>query len=385
MQRKWNQKWNQQWNQKWNQKWNHKWNHKWNQNWNKKCMVLALAVFTMGALAGCGKETANLPELKTEKYVELGEYTGLSASAPAAEVSQETLDSYINYVLRTQAEPVEVTDRAVQNGDTVNIDYEGKLDGVAFEGGTAQGYDLIIGSGNFIAGFEDGLIGAENGETLDLNLTFPDPYQNAELAGKEVVFTVKVNAIKGVPELTDELAATLDEECSNVAEYEQKVLDALTQDAKAGFDQEIESALMEQMSANANFKKDPPEEMVQQYLNRIRTNLEAAAKYYGMTFDDMLSMQGMTADTFEEQARPGAVEAAKESIMIQAIANKEGLNPSEEEIAQRMEEEAEKGGFESVEAFKETINEINYRDYAMMRNVLDFVKENSTIEETKAE
>lgn len=361
------------------------WNKVWNKKWNKHGLLLALAALIMGTLSGCGKETANLPEIKTEKYVELGEYTGLSAAAPAAEVSQEAVDTYIDYVLRTQAEPVEVTDRAVQEGDTVNIDYEGKLDGVAFDGGTAQGYDLIIGSGNFIDGFEDGLIGAKSGETLDLNLTFPDPYQNADLAGKEVVFTVKINTIKSVPELTDELVAVLDEECSNVAEYEQKVLELLTKDAKAQFDNEIETALIEQMSANMTFKKEPPEEMVQQYIDRIRTNLEAAAKYYGMTLDDMLSIQGMTADTFEEQARAGAVEAAQESIMLQAIANKEGLNPTEEEVEKELEMEAEERGFDSVDAFKEAISETNYRDYVMVRNVLDFVKENSTIEETRAE
>lgn len=353
----------------------------------KRLVILAAAALTAGMLGGCGSETADLSQMKTEKYVELGEYTGLNASAPAPEVTEEDVQAYIDYMLKTSAEQVEVTDKAVESGDTVNIDYEGKLDGVAFDGGTAQGFDLVIGSHRFIDGFEDGLIGAELGETKELNLNFPDPYENnPDLAGKAVVFTVTVNSIKTTPELTDEVAAALDEECETAEAYRAKALELLAADAKAEFDNSIETSLMEQLSANATFKKDPPDEMVEQYMERIKSNLESAAQYYNMSFSDLLTLQyGITEEQFEEEARPGAVESAQESIMLQAIANQEGLNPTEEEIQQAMEEEAAERGFESVDAFKEAINEVNYRDYIMVRNVLDFVKEHSTIEETAAE
>ncbi|NLL78581.1 MAG: trigger factor [Clostridiales bacterium] len=359
----------------------------------KKILMMMMTALTAGALFGCGaetaapEETAELKEIKTEEYVELGEYTGLQVSAPAPEVTEEEVQKYIDYMLRMKAEPVEVTDRPVEDGDTVNIDYEGKLDGVPFDRGADQGFDLTIGSHSFIDGFEEGLIGATTGETLDLNLTFPDPYtNNPDLAGKPVVFTVKVNAIKAVPQLDDELAKMLDAECATAEEYRQKILDQMIADKKAEYDNTIETALIDQIRANATFKKDPPEEMVQQYLDRIRTNLEAAAGYYNMTFDDLLMIQyDIRADQFEEEARPGAVESAQESIMLQAIANKEGLNPTEEELQKAMEEEAQARGFESADAFREAISETNYRDYNMVSKVLEFVKENSDIGETGAE
>ncbi len=349
----------------------------------KRALWIAGFALLVGGLAGCGKETGELATLKTEKYVELGDYTGFQVSAEKQKVTEEDVDQYIDLALQNKVEPVEVTDRAVEDGDTVNIDYEGKIDGETFDGGTAAGYDLVIGSGSFIAGFEDGLIGAALGETRDLDISFPDPYpNNTELSGKSVTFTVTVNAIKAAPELNDELAATLDENCKTVEAYRQKVLDDLTEDAKANFDNEIETQLIEQLSAKTTFKKDPPEEMVEEYLDRIKSNLETAAKYYGVSFSQLLQAQyGITEEQFEEQARPGAVQSAQESILLQAIANKEGLNPTEEEVQAALEADAKNRGFESVDAFKEAIDELNYRDYTMVKKVLDFIKENSTIEE----
>ncbi len=138
-------------------------------------MTVAL---TASVFAGCGNSTEekNLSDIDLEKYVtSLGEYKGLELTGTKTEITDEYLESYIDYVLENSKESVEVTGRAVQTGDVVNIDYEGKQDGVAFEGGTGKGYDLTIGSNTFIDGFEDGLIGCNVGDTVDLNLTFPDP------------------------------------------------------------------------------------------------------------------------------------------------------------------------------------------------------------------
>ena len=167
---------------------------------NRLLADLAMA----GVLAACGSKKDEsglkyLSDFKAEDYVKLGEYKGVEISVAEPEVTQEALEGAISVMLSedSKVEPVEVTGRSVKAGDSVNIDYEGKLDGVAFEGGTAQGADLIIGSGRFIGGFEAGMIGMEIGETRDLDLSFPDPYTpNPDLAGKPVVFTVKVNSIK---------------------------------------------------------------------------------------------------------------------------------------------------------------------------------------------
>lgn len=190
-------------------------------------------------LAGCGNsqkqenEAAYLKDIDTSGYVTLGEYKGMDLALEEPEIPEEYLESYIQYVLTNNPEYVDITDRAVQTGDVVNIDYEGKLDGVAFAGGTAQGADLTIGSGQFISGFEDGCIGMEIGQTRDVEARFPDPYKNnPDLAGKTAVFTVTLNGIREVkiPELTDEYVASLGmEDCETTQEYRAFLRDILIQ------------------------------------------------------------------------------------------------------------------------------------------------------------
>lgn len=190
----------------------------------KKTLGLLAAILSVCMLAGCGAkdtgdgtgaatdagtESTALKDMDVDKYVTLGEYKGLAVSVDTVEVDEDEWDTLVNnvYYGNITAENGGIMDRAVETGDTVNIDYEGKKDGVAFDGGTAQGYDLTIGSGNFIAGFEDGLIGVMPGETVDLDLTFPENYGNSDLAGQAVVFTVTVNYIQPAQdgEFSDEI------------------------------------------------------------------------------------------------------------------------------------------------------------------------------------
>ena len=152
-------------------------------------------------------EDAYVDGINVADYVTLGEYKGIEVTETTPTVTDDYVQSYIDYALQSNMVTTEVTDSDVQTGDIANIDYEGKIDGVAFEGGTDKGYDLEIGSGSFIDGFEDGLIGAEIGETRDVTVTFPESYPNAEVAGKEAVFTVTVNSIhtESLPDLTDDM------------------------------------------------------------------------------------------------------------------------------------------------------------------------------------
>ena len=200
----------------------------------KKTMTAFLAaIVTAVSLAGCGgnkpddatqvessseqgdkndpNNPAYLKDMDLTKYVTLGEYKGITVEVQSPEVSEAEVDAYIQYVTSSMPATEEVTGRPVQEGDTVNIDYAGKYadSGEAFDGGTAQGYDLVIGSHSFIDGFEDGLIGANIGDTLDLNLTFPEDYGHSELAGVDVIFTVTVNSIKVKPDFDDAYAASL--------------------------------------------------------------------------------------------------------------------------------------------------------------------------------
>ena len=190
----------------------------------KKTLGLLAAILSVCMLAGCGAkdtgdgtgaatdagtESTALKDMDVDKYVTLGEYKGLAVSVDTVEVDEDEWDTLVNnvYYGNITAENGGIMDRAVETGDTVNIDYEGKKDDVAFDGGTAQGYDLTIGSGSFIAGFEDGLIGVMPGETVDLDLTFPENYGNSDLAGQAVVFTVTVNYIQPAQdgEFSDEI------------------------------------------------------------------------------------------------------------------------------------------------------------------------------------
>ncbi len=184
----------------------------------RKICVIAAVFASSLFLTACGSKEY-LKDIKAEKYVTLGAYTGIEATVNEPKVPEGAVDSYIydNY-LAPKAEKVPVTGRAVQEGDVANIDFVGYHDDVAFEGGTGADFDLTIGSGRFIEGFEEGLIGANIGDTRSLNLTFPDPYTNPELAGEDVVFEVTVNSISEskAPALTDALVKQLGEEGYNV-------------------------------------------------------------------------------------------------------------------------------------------------------------------------
>ena len=273
---------------------------------------------------------AYLSGINVADYVTLGEYTGVEVSVDAPVVTDEYLDSYIDYVLQSNMVKTEVTDRPVEEGDIVNIDYEGKIDGVAFDGGTAQGYDLTIGSGAFIDGFEDGLIGAQSGETLDVNVTFPEDYRGEEVAGKDAVFTVTVNSIsvESLPELTDEFVQGLDVGVNTVEEYRQYAYDLLMEEEQNTHDSNAEVAILEAVMANSELQ-DPPEDMTNRYYSRMIDNMTYYASMYGYDLETFLSIQG----TSEDAIRESSVQAGQEIITMQAIAAAEGLSVMDEGLA----------------------------------------------------
>ncbi len=240
---------------------------------NRKWM-LCLVAATSVLLTACGVES-ELSKTKTEDYVELGQYKGLEVSVERPKVDDEYTQNYINYVLTQNAELQEVTGRAAQNGDILNIDYAGEKDGVAFEGGTASGKDLMLGSHTFIDGFEDGLIGKNKGDKVDLNLTFPENYAKKELAGQDVVFHVTVNKIQEsvVPELTDETVKKIQPDCDNVEDYKAFVQNLLTEDAEKYYDQQLSSKLIEAAKAGATFKNDPADTLVEVYYQKALKNM----------------------------------------------------------------------------------------------------------------
>ena len=325
---------------------------------------------------------AYLSGINVADYVTLGEYTGVEVSVDAPVVTDEYLDSYIDYVLQSNMVKTEVTDRPVEEGDIVNIDYEGKIDGVAFDGGTAQGYDLTIGSGAFIDGFEDGLIGAQSGETLDVNVTFPEDYPGEEVAGKDAVFTVTVNSIsvESLPELTDEFVQGLDVGVNTVEEYRQYAYDLLMEEEQNTHDSNAEVAILEAVMANSELQ-DPPEDMTNRYYSRMIDNMTYYASMYGYDLETFLSIQG----TSEDATRESSVQAGQEIITMQAIAEAEGLSVTDEELDAEIESNAGSLGYDDVEEYRASLDVEGYREYMMSEKVLDFLLENAVVTDVEPE
>lgn len=351
----------------------------------KKIACLTALLLAAGLMAGCGNaEVTNrdLNRMNVEDYVTVGDYADLQVSAAppevdAAEWDQLTLAFYSDHV---DLENGGVVDRAVAEGDTVNIDYEGKRDGVAFGGGTAAGADLTIGSGRFIDGFEDGLIGVTPGETVDLDLAFPEGYDpNPELAGVEVVFTVKVNFIyPSLEEMEDSVVASMGfGELSTVEGLRRYLYDYLMEKARMEHDDKIQDSIMDRLMENSEFE-ELPEAFLESYRNNIRESLE-----------DMAGRNGVTADTYTnylykmssgEYVELFAEMQARQELLLQAIANREGLAVDDGELEEKLEEFARDGG-SSVEELLRRFDREDYRNYFMRVKVMEFLVENVDVTE----
>ena len=337
---------------------------------NRTALLTALLAAVL--LTGCGGSgEIHLKDLDVDKYVTLGEYVGMEVpvAAPAVDELQVKMtadSSYYERVRQTGAEVEDViTDRPVALGDTVNIDYVGKKDGTAFDGGTDAGAYLTIGLGQFIDGFEEGLIGVMPGETVDLNLTFPTNY-NPELAGQAVVFTVTVNAI--MPEGRDEsiLSALGIEGVTTREEFDQYVYDYLYGIQEANYDGPVRNGVME-----------VPKAMRERYAEVFRQNIEAQAENYGLDADEFTGYYyGMTVEEFLEAH---VEEAVKQDIAFQAVANRENLNVSDEELDSILQGYARNAGAASVEEFLGEASREDYREYLMLERVEQFLMENVKI------
>ena len=350
--------------------------------------TILAAVLAATTLVGCGNGSEeNLSNVDLEKYVtKLGEYKGMQLTGSATEITDEYVESYIDYMLENSKEPVAITEeRPVQTGDVVNIDYVGKKDGVAFDGGTAQGYDLTIGSGTFIDGFEDGLIGANVGDTLDLNLTFPENFGSEDLAGQAVVFTVTVNAISELvrPELNDEYVQSLGMDyCQNVEEFYGVVRQSLEDSANANLENELQTQVIQKLMEICEFTEEVPEDMFNYYKEQIDANFVNSASAVGMEKTDYISQYyGMTEEQYTTEIETGALNSARQAIVCAMIAEKEGIEVSDEELNAKIEENYANFGYESVEAYMESGNSEDYRDYLLTMEVLDFLLDNAVVTE----
>ncbi len=349
----------------------------------KKIGVLGAVLASAALITACGSKEY-LKDINAEDYVTLGNYMGIEAQADEPVVEDGLVDMYLEYyILAPYKTSEEVTGRAIQEGDTANIDFVGYQDGVAFEGGTGEGFDLTIGSGQFIDGFEEGLIGANVGDKVSLNLTFPDPYPtNPDLAGAPVVFEVTVNSIseQKMPELTDEFVQSLGiPSCTNEKELRDYVYDYFYQSAVQNYDNTIETSMKDTIMAGCTFK-EPPKEMVERIRQSIEDSMSAQAKSQGLTLAQyMQNYYGMDEEAYKEQFDKEALESTQQYIMYQAIADIEGLNPTDEEMQEEIDYRVEAYGYESEEAYRESTDVEVLREYLMRQNVTAFLRENGNI------
>ena len=270
-------------------------------------------------------------EYDVESMVKLGEYKGLTYTETDVSVSDDEVESQINSTLTAHATAEQITDRAVEDGDTVNIDFEGKIDGKTFDGGTASGASLTIGSGTFIDGFEDGLIGVKPGDKTTLKLKFPDEYKtNTDLAGKDVTFDVTVNYIKGddiVPELDDDFVKGLNiDGVSNVKEYRAYVKSQLQANKESEAEKSKQSELLQQAVDNAEIK-EIPEELVTQYATQYTDYYKQYASYFGLELSDFLTQyMNQTEEEFNQSAQDYGKERAGYMLVVSAIAKAEKVD-----------------------------------------------------------
>lgn len=353
----------------------------------KKLLAAAAAVVLTISMAGCASgNTAYLSGLKASNYAEPCDYSAVPVEEAAPSVSDTYVEYMVQYQLNNSATNEEVTDRDdVENGDIVNIDYVGTKDGEEFSGGSGTGYDLTIGSGTFIDGFEDGLIGHKVGEVVDLNLTFPDDYQQEDLAGQDVVFKVTINKIqqKVVPELTDDWVVSQNiSGVSTVDEYCDYVRQQLMAQAQSTYDSDVQSKIAQYMVENSTFKQDPPQAMIDRLTESMKTYYSKYATQYGMELDDFLTtFMNADEDNPEQVLTDNATDSAKELLVMKVIADKEGLNPSRTEFNTQLSNYAAQAGYSSVDEFKKSEDAESVRESMMLQNVLEFLQKSAVVTE----
>lgn len=317
-------------------------------------------------------------EVKPE--FELGAYKGIEISKVDNTVSEEDVEARLNEMVNRNARLTSVEDKALENGDTAVIDFEGFKNGVAFEGGKGENYNLVIGSNTFIPGFEDQLVGKKAGEEVEVNVTFPEAYHAENLAGKPVVFNVKVNdvKVKEVPALDDEFAKDTTE-FETLAELRADVKAKLEEQAKNASDAEMRNALVEKVSANTEV--EVPEAMVQHQIDNMLMELNYQLQYQGLNLEQLLQMTGRGLDELREERRADAERLVKSSLVLEAIAEKENVEANDADVDDELEKMAAMYNME-VEKIKSSLRETDIEDIKgqiKIRKTLDLLVENATI------
>lgn len=311
-------------------------------------------------------------DLNILDYVDLGDYKGIELTKSITKVT----DDEVTNEMESKAVELTGSDVTVEDGDTAIIDFVGKLNGVAFDGGTASNYELEIGSGSFIGGFEDGLIGVKKGDTVDLNLTFPESYQSTELAGKDVVFTVTVNGVKRKPQLNDEwLAANTN--YATLAEFAAETKQKLEDAAETTASNTLESSGLDQVISNSTVKKYY-KSLIEQGESQYEKRLNAYASAYGKSLSELLAAQGMTESQYQNQKQKQAVSYAQVAMVVYAIAQDAGLSEADAEYQTILNDLANNYNMDAA-TFSSTYGESLVKSSVMSQYAMNYIVSNANV------
>lgn len=325
-----------------------------------------------------GKPFIFTAEVAIKPEVELGKYKGIEVEKADTTVTDEEVDEAVDMERDRNARTVSVEDRAVKDGDMTVLDFEGFVDGEAFEGGKGDNYPLTIGSGTFIPGFEEQLVGAEIDKEIEINVTFPEDYQSKDLAGKPALFKCTVREIKEkqLPELDDEFASEVSE-FDTLEEYREDVRKNLTEKKEQEAKSEKEEKVIEAIIADA--KMDIPEAMIATQQRQMSDDFAQRIQMQGISIDQYFQFTGLTKEAFLEQMKPQAEQRIKSRLVLEAVAKAENITVSEEEYNEEIEKMAESYKMD-IEELTNMVGEFEQKaikqDLAIKKAV-DFVLENA--------
>lgn len=324
------------------------------------------------------KELVFTVEVVVKPEVQLGKYTGIKLDKVEYTVKQSDVKAELERARERLSRNEEVSDRALKNGDTANIDYSGSVDGVKFVGGTAEKQDLVIGSKTFIPGFEEQLIGMNVGDSKDITVKFPEEYHAKDLAGKDAVFAVKLNSItvKVLPELNDAFAQEASK-FDTLAEYKEDIKKTLTENAKSRAEAENENNLIKAIVDDA--KVEIPDAMIETQLDYIVQDFSyrLSYAYRGMKFEDYLKYSGTTMEEFRKDRREEALNTVKTRLTLEAVIKAANIEVSQEDLEAKVKELADQTK-KSVEEVKASGQLPYIRNEILMTRTMDFLKENNS-------
>ncbi len=347
----------------------------------KKSISLILVFAVVFMMTACGASSVQLYDYDLSKYVKLGDYKGIEVEKVTPEaVTDDSVTAEIQATLEANQELKEV-DTKVEDGDTVNTTFTGTIDGKVVDNCCSEDYDVIIGSGSQIEGFEDGLIGHKKGDKVTLNLTFPEDYGDEAVNGKDVVFEVTINSVSRsfVPDLTDEFVKEKSgTDCKTVAEYEKYIKKQLEQESKDAAQQEMQYACFQTIIDNTEIIGYPEKEL-ESYKQKMLEYYEQYAAQYGTDLDGFLEMAGTDNETLQEQIQTQAEQVIAQQMIMLAICRAEGIEVSDSEYKEQVQAYADEYGFESVEAFEEEYTKEDILLSLYAEKFLDFILDNAKI------